>query len=146
MSRRTIAHAQRVLETHSNRDANGTWTTAHYVPQGKGKVQRDPYGLFVSAGGEAFKFITILSGRFGRAMRKAHRDGRYYPGAFMSHITSKDGKPYPTGTRWPAHKELKVIFRGQAEARAQVNAKRPVDWDKPGFIEQVREHMAEQGL
>lgn len=150
MSRRTIVHAERVIETHANRDANGTWTTAHYVPQRKDKPDRAPYGLF-STDGDTPRFITRLSGRFGRAMRRAAREGKFYPRAFMAYYTERqdsqnggwvmkpEGEHYYIG-------EARAHMLGQSEARRAVTAPRSVDWDKPGFIETVREHMAEQGL
>lgn len=128
MSRRTIAHAERHLETHTNKSEGGTWTTVSYVPQGKQKAQRRPYGLFATAGDKP-KFIGELSGRFGRAFRKARRDGQFYPKAFMSHYTP-GGEGFtatPIGERFYIGEQK--YLRGQYDARRVVTAIRTVDWD-----------------
>lgn len=122
MSRRTIAHSQRKLETHTNsKDGVGTWTTAVYVrPSLEGPEVRMVYGLYAQDG-EAVKHIMDLSCRFGRAIRRAHREGRYYPGAFMSH----GEKGFP---RYYVQQGVTNHLRGQDEARREVTAQRTTNW------------------
>lgn len=128
MSRRTIAHAERRIETHTNKSEGGTWTTVAYIPQSKDKADRPPYGLFATSGDKP-KFIAKLSGRFGRAFRKARRDGQFYPRAFMAHYVQDGGgtNATPIGERYYISEQK--YMRGQHEARAAVTAIRGVDWD-----------------
>lgn len=115
MSRRRIAHAERQKQTE-----NGHERVVYALPAIKGPEERAPYKLY-AGGGDHPKQIAVLSCRFGRAIRRATREGRYYPNAFMAY----DLETY----RYYIHVGLENHLRGQEEARAAVVKSRVVDWD-----------------
>lgn len=123
MSRRTIAQAERILTDVRDDKTGRTETVAVYHRTTIDHPQRDRYFLYAQDG-DTVKEIMPLSGRFGRAIRRGYREGRFYPNAFIAH--GKDGSKYP---RFYIRDGVVSHIRGQEDARRAVIAPQAVDWD-----------------